>query len=123
MANKFVVIVLGSLNAVLVIFVLYFLSHRYLLPSKDAQTIEYKDFISILLTGLAVMIAVMTVFLAGAAIWGYERIRKEAREVAEKEAQKVASAVATRVARDTPRSETTAEDANLIAEAEDEDTP
>lgn len=44
--------------------------------------IEYKDFVAILLTALGVMVAVAAVAAAFAAVWGFELLRKEMREVA-----------------------------------------
>jgi hypothetical protein len=108
-------------NVSLGILVLYFLARGYQPAPKDAQTIEYKDFISILLTGLAVMIAVATVFLAAAAIWGFEAIRREAKASAEIEAREtattVARAVATRTARETLPSDTSVTEAEAIVGA------
>ncbi|MBI5264612.1 MAG: hypothetical protein HY852_22690 [Bradyrhizobium sp.] len=121
MTRRVAIAFLVLCNVALGILVLYFLSRGYQPPPKDAQTIEYKDFISILLTGLAVMIAVMTVFLAAAAIWGYERIRKDVLEAAEKEARTVAKdvaqTVAVRTARDVSPSETTSGQADALVEA------
>jgi hypothetical protein len=125
MTSRVAIAFLVLCNVALGILVLYFLSRGYQPPPKASQTIEYKDFISILLTGLAVMIAVMTVFLAAAAIWGYERIRRDVLVAAEVEARKVATAVstvvATRTARETPPSDTSAEDAEAIALAGEEE--
>lgn len=63
------------------------------------QGLEYKDFIGIVLTAFAVMIAVLTVFLAVAAVWGYSSIKDGAHEMAQKTAMKVANEVATPAAK------------------------
>src|SRR4051794_26710329 len=86
---------LVTFNVALGLLVLYLLSPH---SPPESSTLEYKDFISILLTGLAVMIAVATILLAAAAIWGFELIRKEARLSAEHEASVVAERVAREVA-------------------------
>jgi hypothetical protein len=112
-------------NVSLGILVLYFLSRGYQPPPKEKQTIEYKDFISILLTGLAVMVAVATIILAAAAIWGFEAIRKDAkasaenvaRETATAVAKDVAETVAARTARDTAPSDTTPGEAGALVNA------
>jgi hypothetical protein len=47
------------------------------LTAEHGAVVEYKDFISILLTAIAVMIAIATVVSAIAAVWGYGVIREE----------------------------------------------
>lgn len=64
----------------------------------QTQAIEYKDFISIVLTALAVIIAALTVFVAVAAIWGFTALREEARATAERVATSTASGTAERLA-------------------------
>lgn len=54
------------------------------------QSLEYKDFISILLTGLSVMIAIGAIFLAVLAIWSYAHFKQLTVEAAEKAASDVA---------------------------------
>jgi hypothetical protein len=125
MARRATIVFLICFNVSLGVLVLYFLSRGYQPPAKDAQTLEYKDFISILLTGLAVMIAVATIMLAAAAVWGFEAIRKEAKASAEiearvtsaKVAKEVAETVAARTARDTSPSETTSGEADALVES------
>ena len=56
---------------------------------------SYPDLVVILLTGVAVLLAVATVFIAGMAIWGYAAIR----EAAQAKAEEIANTVATDVAR------------------------
>jgi hypothetical protein len=114
-----------SFNVALGVLVIWFLSRGYQPPPKDAQTLEYKDFVTILLTVLAVMIAVATIMLAAAAVWGFEAIRKEAkasaeieaRSIAAKVAKDIAETVAARTARDTAPSETTSGEADALVEA------
>jgi heme/copper-type cytochrome/quinol oxidase subunit 2 len=100
MARRATIAFLICFNVALGILVIYLQSRAYHSPGKEAQPIEYKDFISILLTGLAVMIAVATIVLAAAAIWGFEALRKEAKASAENVARETATAVATVVAKD-----------------------
>ena len=52
--------------------------------TKDASSLDYRDFISILLAALGVMIAVFTVIISILAIWGYNNIQVTAKETAEK---------------------------------------
>jgi hypothetical protein len=63
-------------------------------PSIGASKIEYKDFISIILTSLALMIALLGVVLAGFAFYGFEVIKKGAHRIAAMEARRVAKEVA-----------------------------
>jgi hypothetical protein len=101
------------------------LARGYQPPPKDAQTIEYKDFITILLTGLAVMLAAGTVVIAAAAVWGFEAIRKEvrisaeviARETSARVAKEVAAPVAARTAREVAPSETSPGEADELVDA------
>lgn len=57
-------------------------------------SIDYKDYTAILLTALGVMIAVLTLFLAIAAIWGYSQIKREATDWAKKTAKDIAEKTA-----------------------------
>ncbi len=79
--------------------------HAILTPSNG---IEYKDLVSLLLAALSAMIAVLTIFLAVAALWGYTALKEGAHKVAAQEARDVAAtvalrAVAAREAQATPR--------------------
>lgn len=51
------------------------------------QIVDYKDFISIMLTGLSAMITVLGIGLATIAIWGFSQIKEEARRAAERVAR------------------------------------
>jgi hypothetical protein len=125
MARRSAVAFLIVFNVALGILVLYFLMRGYRPPPKDAQTIEYKDFISILLTGLAVMMAVGTIMIAAAAVWGFEAIRKEvrvsadavARETATRIAKEVAGPIAARTAREVSPSDTSPAEAGELVDA------
>jgi hypothetical protein len=64
----------------------------------ETPVVEYKDFVSILLTSLGVMIAVAAVAAAFAAIWGFEFMRREVVKAAIERAEKVAKETATQVA-------------------------
>jgi hypothetical protein len=55
--------------------------------TEASSALEYKDFISILLTGLSVMIAVGAILIAVLAIWSYSHFRTLAIEAAEKTAK------------------------------------
>ena len=58
----------------------------------DHPVVEYKDFVSILLTAIAVMIGVAAVFAAFAAIWGFDLLRKEIVKTATEAAERAAAA-------------------------------
>jgi hypothetical protein len=68
------------------VLILHFIAHGDL-SKPAAPLIEYKDFVTILLTALGVMIAVAAIAAAFAAIWGFEFLRRETRESAEKAAR------------------------------------
>lgn len=59
--------------------------------------IEYKDFISIVLTALSLLVTILGAFIAILAVFGFSEIRKEARRIAKIEAVQVASKEATKV--------------------------
>jgi uncharacterized membrane protein YcjF (UPF0283 family) len=72
-----------SIQTVLLLIGLVMLGFFLFVASSDSissahPTIEYKDFVSILLTALAVMIAIAAVIAALAAIWGFAVLREEA---------------------------------------------
>jgi heme/copper-type cytochrome/quinol oxidase subunit 2 len=58
----------------------------------DRPVVEYKDFISILLTAVAVMIAIGAFIAAFAAIWGFDLLRREIVKTSTETATKVAAA-------------------------------
>lgn len=58
---------------------------------------EYKDFVSILLTAVTVVIAVLAFGVAGLAIWGYREFMSRAEETAKNAATGAADAVARKV--------------------------
>ena len=69
-------IVMACANCVLIAFLFCYLHlnrHAFLAP---ANGLEWKDFVSILLTALGVMLAVMTLFLAVLAIWGIQFLER-----------------------------------------------
>lgn len=103
-----VFLVLGfSITATGWVFAAIFYLHPTL-SIGNSHDLEYKDFISMLLTALGVLIAVMATTFAIAAIWGYGALREEvikaskaeARGAAETEARATAEEVATKVARE-----------------------
>src|SRR4051794_14140465 len=61
--------------------------------TPHSEPIEYKDLVAILLTGIAVMIAIAAVFLAVLAIWTY----REAMTLIERVARETATPIATNV--------------------------
>jgi hypothetical protein len=95
LANRALLVV----NIGLVIVVLYFLGTRGL--GLPASNFEYKDLIAIILTALAVILAAVTIFVAGLAIWGYTTIRESAERAAVATAEEAAKLVAADVARAT----------------------
>jgi hypothetical protein len=62
--------------------------------AKDVSSLDYRDFVSILLAALGVMIAVFTVIISILAIWGYNNIQITAKETAEKTAKETAEKIA-----------------------------
>ena len=85
----------------LMITVLWFQLHGHpviLAGDNVANGIEYKDYITILLTALAVMMAMATILLAALAIWGFGALKDEAKKVAQEVAQRVAIQTAKDVA-------------------------
>jgi hypothetical protein len=67
-------------------------------PSAGNPVVEYKDFVSILLTALGVMIAVGAVVAAVGAFYGFEVLRREVVHAAAEAARKAAESTATQVA-------------------------
>lgn len=57
------------------------------LEKPSAPIVEYKDFVTILLTALGVIIAIATIFAAIGAIWGFDLLRRETHASAEKAAR------------------------------------
>jgi hypothetical protein len=66
-------------------------------PAVGSTGVDYKDFVPILLTAIGVMIAIFTLFLAIAAIWGYTQIKDETAKVAKETAEKVAAEEAKKI--------------------------
>ena len=75
--------------------------------------LDYKDFISILLTAIALMLAVLGAILAVLAVYGFQGIKQDAMKRAERAAKKSAKSVATAVAKET--AQTVAEEVAAIA--------
>ena len=74
----------------------FFARYQKSIPAQPA--LEYKDFVSILLTAVGLLITVLALFLALAAFWGYQGIKLEAARVAAEVAERVAPPVAARTA-------------------------
>jgi len=81
--EKFEIVITKALNWLILI--LNLIAFAFLLPKKliGGDGIEYKDLITIILTALAVMIAVGTVVIAIMAIWGYKSISDEMKKMIE----------------------------------------
>lgn len=88
-------VVVAMFGCALFIMVFHFIAKGDL-EKPSAPVIEYKDFVTILLTSLAVMIAVATVIAALIAIWGFDFIQRatktSAENVAREHAEKIAQA-------------------------------
>lgn len=125
-------------NVALAVTLLWFLFFGHKFVIHETNSLEYKDLIAIILTALAVMIAVATVVLAALAVWGFAALREEASSRAAREARKVAlkigkeakeratavakevaETVAARTTRDALPVGTTGPDAESIANAMD----
>lgn len=70
-------------NLAFAILALYFI-YQGGVKTEASQGLEYKDFVSILLTGLSVMIAIGAAFIAVLAIWSYNHFRELSKESAER---------------------------------------
>lgn len=87
--------VLLSVNIALTVILVIFFSTRKL---NTSDNIEYKDLIVIVLTALAVLLAVVTLFVAALAIYGYATLRDLAVQTAKSTAEEVAPPAAAREA-------------------------
>jgi hypothetical protein len=98
------VLIVGLFNVALFAILVWVVGRGHWQLPTGPSAIEYKDFIAILLTGIALMVALLALVAAGAAVWGFENIRKEAARVAKKEARRAAkdeaNSVATRTVRE-----------------------
>lgn len=63
--------------------------------------IDGADLVTIVLTALAVMLAILTIFLASLAVWGYASIREAAGRIAAEVAERIAAEVAEKTAKET----------------------
>lgn len=71
--------------------------------TSAGSPVEYKDFVSILLAALSVMIAVLGLLLAAAAIWGYQELKGAALRAALEQVEKLVPSIASRTAEDVAR--------------------
>lgn len=78
-----------AFNLAFAVLALFFI-FRGGVKADPSAGLEYKDFISILLTGLSVMIAIGAIFIAVLAIWSYSHFKT----LTEASAEKAASAKA-----------------------------
>jgi type IV secretory pathway VirB2 component (pilin) len=51
-------------------------------PSGGTPHVSFAELIAVLLTGLAISLAILGVIIAGLAIWGYRAIREESKAIA-----------------------------------------
>jgi MFS superfamily sulfate permease-like transporter len=58
------------------------------LPVYVDQSIKYTDFLSIVLTALAVLLTALAIAIGIAAIWGYTKIVEEAKRIATRAAER-----------------------------------
>ena len=90
--------------------------HRVVTP----PSIEYKDYVGILLTALAVMIALGSGLIATLAVFGYAEGRKMIERVVKEEVRFHLEPTLARLQMDQKPSETSAADADQIARALDD---
>jgi hypothetical protein len=112
-------VLLTLFNIAFAIMALYFI-FKGGVSTSESPGLEWKDFVTILLTALAVMIALSAIFVAGAAVWTYKEAMEIVRVTADKAAREVAGPIAARTARETLPSETDAAQAAAIAAAVEE---
>jgi flagellar basal body-associated protein FliL len=79
-------VLLTLFNIAFAILAVYFIQKGGVI-TPQSQALDYKDFVTILLTGIAVMIAVGAVAVALFAVWGFSALREEARESARRAAE------------------------------------
>lgn len=79
-------IVATAFVCALVVLVFHFVAKGDL-EKPSAPLVEYKDFVTILLTSLGVMIAIATIFAAIGAFWGFDLLKRETQASAEKAAR------------------------------------
>lgn len=91
-------LIMAALNSILLCLGLYYYSSHSI--QHLYYDIEYKDFISILLTAISVILAAVTIFIALLAIWGYTSIKAAAMTSAEIKATEIAAQVADKIARE-----------------------
>ena len=87
-------VTLGFFNCAVLVLGVCMIWQGYWQPTVGASSIEYKDFVSILLTALGIMIAILTAVIAVAAIWGFENIRSLAVKASVAESVKQSEAAA-----------------------------
>lgn len=77
-------------NLALMALAIYFVSSRGI--NNDGWSSS--ELLTVMLAALGVMIAVLTLFLGGLAIWGYTQLESEARRIADQTAKRVAEETA-----------------------------
>jgi uncharacterized membrane protein YidH (DUF202 family) len=84
--GNFCLLIFNLAFAVLALFFIF----RGGVKTDPSAGLEYKDFVSILLTGLSVMIAIGAIFIAVLAIWSYNHFKTLTEASAEKAASEKA---------------------------------
>lgn len=64
----------------------------HFLPREVAPKMSYSEFVSILLTGIAVILAVLALFVASLAIWGYSQFKDLTRAASAEHLEKMLNA-------------------------------
>lgn len=82
---------LMSLNLAVMLTVTFMLYRGGWTFSPGQSSIDYKDLISIILSALSLMLAVLGAFVAILAVFGFSEIRKEASAIAKRQAVQVAT--------------------------------
>jgi hypothetical protein len=81
------VVFLAVLTAVTVVILNILFMDDLRIPAGSSNPIDYKDFSAILLTAVAVIVAVLAIGIAVLAIWGFQEFEKRTREAAERVAK------------------------------------
>lgn len=76
--------------ALLTLFLMNLASVLFISVNGPQHSMSYADFVAILLTAIAVIVASLGVGVAVLAIWGYQTISKNTKDAADKKASEVA---------------------------------
>lgn len=109
-------VLLTVFNLAFAVLAMYFIMKGGVVTPESAG-LDWKDFVTILLTALTVMVAIGALFIAVLAVWTY----KDLRETVMRIAKETAESVATRTVREGRPAETDAADATAMVKAMDEE--